>query len=235
MKTVAILMKKVSDIARQIGLPRPFIVGGAVRNMILGTEPADYDITCGSEHNLRLADEVASHFSVPVYETGIGAKKMIIDGIELDFSPHVIYHVSENGPFESELYSRDFTINTMMVACDNGEFLDMCGGLQDLENRAIRCPVSPQVTFKDPTRLLRLLRHIAEGFYPDADTDAEACAQFHKVSKLHHRHAGKLINDAIRKNPAIVDWLHSRDLLKYLPKTKLIIAELARRRLLHHA
>ena len=235
MKTVAHLMKKVADIARICGLPRPFIVGGAVRNMISGTDPVDYDITCGSEHNLLLADEVARHFGVPVYETGIGAKKMVIDGVELDFSPHVIYHHSKKGPFESETYSRDFTINTMMVACDNGEFVDLCGGLRDLESRIIRCPVSPQVTFKDPARLLRLLRHIADGLDPDPETEAEACAQFHNVAKLNHRHAGKMINDAIRKNPAVLDWLHSRGLIKHIPMTKLIIGELARRRLLHHA
>jgi tRNA nucleotidyltransferase/poly(A) polymerase len=235
MKTVAALMKKISEIARENGLPRPFIVGGAVRNMITGTEPVDYDITCGSAQNLVLADAVAKYFEVPIYETGAGAKKMIVDGTELDFSPHVIYHHMDSGPFESELYSRDFTINTMMVACDNGEFVDICGGLHDMENRKLRCPVSPQVTFKDPARLLRMLRHMAEGLAPDSDTEAEACAQFHNISKLHHRHAGKMINEAVRKSPAVLSWLHSKDLIKHIPMTKFIIQELARRRLLHHA
>lgn len=235
MKTVAAIMKKISEIARANGLPRPFIVGGAVRNMILGQEPVDYDITCGSENNLLLADAVARVFGVPVYETGIGAKKMMVDGIELDFSPHVIHHKSDKGPFYSEALSRDFTINAMMVACDNGEFVDICGGLSDLEKKIIRCPIDAPTTFKDPARLLRMIRHIAEGMRPDEQTEAEACAQFHRISEMHRRHAGKIINEAVRKNPAVLDWLHEKGLLRHVPMTKLIISELARRRMLHHA
>ena len=234
MSSVAEIMRQIAGLAKANGLPRPFIVGGAVRNMILGTEPVDYDITCGSPDNLVLADLVAQLFSVPVYKTGIGAKKMIVDGIELDFSPHVLHFEHEEGAFASELYSRDFTINTMMIACDNGEFLDRCGGLADLKSKVLRCPVDPATSFRDPTRLLRAIKCIADGMLLDPSVEQEMLAQFHRVVAINHRHAGKMINDAIRKNPDIIKWIRDRDLIKHIPMTKLVVQELARHRMLHH-
>jgi len=234
MKTVASIMKQVASLAAANGLPKPFIVGGAVRNMIAGAEPVDYDITCGSPDNLVLADLVAEHFGAHVYETGSGAKKMIIDGVELDFGPHVMYVEHRDGPFASELYSRDFTINTMMIACDDGSFLDICDGLGDLKNKILRCPLSPEITFRDPVRLLRAIKYIAEGMQPDQQLEDELIKQFHKIKRINHRHAGKVMNDAIRKNPEIIGWLHERDLIKHIPVTKLVLKELARQRMLHH-
>lgn len=234
MESVATIMKQVAALAVANGLPRPFIVGGAVRNMVLGMEPADYDITCGSPQNLALADIVANYFSVPVYETGSGAKKMHVDGIELDFSPHIIHKDCDGDHFLSELYSRDFTINTMMIACDNGEFIDLCGGLDDLRTKTLRCPLEPAISFRDPVRLLRAIKYIAEGMEPDPAVEEELVKQFSRITKINHRHSGKIINDIIRKNPEIISWLHDRDLIKYMPVTKLVVRELARQRMLHH-
>jgi tRNA nucleotidyltransferase/poly(A) polymerase len=234
MNSVAAIMRQIADLARAHGLPRPFIVGGAVRNMILGTKPVDYDITCGSPDNLVLADLASQLFSVPTYETGVGAKKMTVDGIELDFSPHMLYVDLAEGPFASELYSRDFTINTMMIACDNGEFVDRCGGLDDLRAKMLRCPVSPAVSFKDPTRLLRAIKCIADGMTLDPAVESELLSQFHRVSGINHRHAGRMINDAIRINPDVIEWMLDKGLVKHIPMTKLVVRELARKRMLHH-
>lgn len=234
MKTVASIMKQVASLAAANGLPRPFIVGGAVRNMIAGADPVDYDITCGSPDNIALADLVAEYFGVPVYETGSGSKKMIVDGTELDFGPHMLYTEHKDGAFASELYSRDFTINTMMIACDDGHFVDVCGGLEDLKSKTLRCPLSPEITFRDPVRLLRAIKYIAEGMRPEQQLEDELIKQFHKIEKINHRHAGRIINDAIRKNPEIVSWLYEHDLIKHIPVTKLVMRELARQRMLHH-
>lgn len=235
MKTVAAILKKVDDIARDAGYPRTFVVGGAVRNMITGKDPVDYDITCGTKDNVMLADLVADYFGVPVYKTAIGAKKMIVDGIELDFGPHIVFVEHPDGEFMSELLSRDFTINTMMIACDTGEFIDLCGGLEDLKNRRLRCTVSPDITFKEERRLLRACRFIAAGFKVDDELKKTIIEQFARIGNIRKRNAGSLINEAIRENPQIIDWLNDNDLLKYIPLTKLVILELAKRRMLHHA
>jgi tRNA nucleotidyltransferase/poly(A) polymerase len=235
MKTIAAILKKVDEIARSAGYPRTFVVGGAVRNMIAGKEPVDYDITCGTEDNILLADLVARHFDVPIYETAIGAKKMVVHGMELDFGPHVVFIEHPDGPFMSELLSRDFTINTMMIACDTGEFMDLCGGLDDLRSRRLRCTVSPELTFKEDRRILRACKFIAAGFAVDEELEKIIIDQFHRVGNIKKRNAASLINDAIRENPEILDWVHKRELLKHIPLTKLVISELAKRRMLHHA
>jgi hypothetical protein len=232
-KSVAQVLKEIDEVADQHDLPSPYLVGGAVRDLLLDKSPSDYDITCGEIDALGLADNFAREKHIPLRVYRSGAKKLRYSGLDLDFSPHTIY-TKGNSPFLDELFSRDYTINAMLIACSNGKFLDPCGGYEDLQKGILRCAFDPETTFKNPANAIRGVKLIANGWTPTEDTEEGIVENLHKVSELHGYQGEKIINAAIRADPEIVVWLADRGLLSVVPQTKLLVEELRRRRMLHH-
>jgi hypothetical protein len=143
-----------------------WVVGGAVRDELLGREVVDLDIACRDpEGAARSYANRAGGAPFPLSERH-GAWRVALDaGRTVDFAPLP-------GTIEDDLGTRDFTINAIAVPLAGGEALDPYGGRQDLDRSVVRA-VSAGVFADDPLRLLRAVRIEDElGFRMDPETEA---------------------------------------------------------------
>ena len=145
-----------------------YIVGGCVRDAILGLEPKDWDITTSA-----LPEQVKSLFSNTV-DTGIqhGTVMVIRHGIGYEVTTYRIDGEYKDGrhpenvtftrSLAEDLKRRDFTINAFAYSPEKG-VVDMFDGLEDLENRLIRCVGDPNARFsEDALRIMRAVRFSAQ-------------------------------------------------------------------------
>jgi tRNA nucleotidyltransferase/poly(A) polymerase len=138
-----------------------WIVGGAVRDELLGREVVDLDIAC------RDPEGAARRYGGPLFALSErhGAWRVALDGGRtVDFTP------LRNG-IEDDLATRDFTINAIARPLQAGDLVDPFRGVVDLEARVLRA-VRPSIFEADPLRLLRAVRLEDElGFSLDAETE----------------------------------------------------------------
>ena len=156
-----------------------WIVGGAVRDELLGRPVVDLDIAC---HEPEAA---ARRYGGPVFPLSErhGAWRVALDGGRtVDFTPL-------QDTIEADLGTRDFTINAIAQPLGGGDPVDPFGGLRDLEQRVLRV-VRASVFQDDPLRLLRAVRLEDElGFR--LDDEAEQLVREHAA--LVDRPAGERI------------------------------------------
>ena len=143
-----------------------FVVGGAVRDLLLGKNVYDYDITTNADPNAikMVFDDYAR------YDLGKkhGTVTVIIDKDKIDITPyrkedHYSDHrhpdlINFSSDLKEDLSRRDFTINAMCMDKDS-KITDMFGGVDDLDHKLIRCIGDPYKRFdEDGLRILRALR-----------------------------------------------------------------------------
>lgn len=158
-----------------------FVVGGCVRDSLLGRTPNDWDVTTSA-----LPEEVADCFrNFRVIETGLqhGTLTVLVDGTPIEittFRNDGIYldhrhpvGVTFSNTVEDDLARRDFTVNAMAYHPERG-LVDLFGGREDLKNRVIRCVGDPVTRFReDGLRILRAIRFASVlGFSLDEKTKA---------------------------------------------------------------
>lgn len=128
-----------------------WIVGGAVRDELLGREVVDLDIACREpEVAARAYAKSSGGAPFPLSERHGAWRVALADGRTVDFTP-----LPEG--IEDDLATRDFTINAIAEPLGGGDPLDPYGGRADLGAKLIRA-VSPTVFTDDPLRLLRAVR-----------------------------------------------------------------------------
>lgn len=141
-----------------------YIVGGCVRDELLGRVPEDYDITtsASSEEIKRLfertVDTGIQHGTVTVIESGkpYEVTTFRIDGEYKDNRHPVSVSYTKN--IREDLARRDFTVNALAYNEREG-IIDAFSGKEDLENRIIRCVREPEERFaEDALRVLRGIR-----------------------------------------------------------------------------
>jgi len=146
-----------------------FVVGGCVRDSLIGNTPSDWDICTNA-----LPSEISTaFFDFKVIETGLkhGTLTVLIDKIPIEittFRKDGAYSDSrhpENVTFVSDikedLSRRDFTVNAMAFSPETG-LLDFFGGKSDLQKRLIKCVGEPDFRFdEDALRILRAVRFSA--------------------------------------------------------------------------
>jgi len=127
-----------------------FLVGGVIRDIILGKVPTDWDIAIRNAK--KVAFEVSKELKgvfVPLDEEN-GVYRVVLEDEHIDFS-------ELKGTIYDDLYDRDFTINAMAVSLNNWEIIDPFGGLNDIKSGIIRITL-PENLKKDPLRMLRAFR-----------------------------------------------------------------------------
>ncbi|MBE6852438.1 MAG: CCA tRNA nucleotidyltransferase [Ruminococcus sp.] len=156
------------------------IVGGCVRDYLLGRTPDDYDITTNA-----LPEQTREVFrDFRCIDVGIkhGTIAAIINGMQLEITTYRIdgsykdkrhpESVSFSTNLEDDLSRRDFTINAM--ACDSSRQITDCfEGKKDLENKTIRCVGDASVRFdEDALRIMRAIRFASQlGFTIEPETE----------------------------------------------------------------
>jgi hypothetical protein len=140
------------DLAREVlEGHEAWIVGGAVRDELLGRDVVDLDIAVRDPRAAARAYAKRSGGAPFPLSERHGAWRVALEGGRtVDFTPL-------RGSIEDDLATRDFTINAIAVPLAGGEPADPYGGQADMEERIIRA-VSPSVFADDPLRLLRAVR-----------------------------------------------------------------------------
>ena len=130
-----------------------YIIGGSIRDLLLGRSPMDYDIAV-KENPEQFAKEIIEKRTGHLVR--IGKPGQVLYRV---ISRNNIYDISSiNGAsIEDDLYQRDFTINAMAYSLSSGEITDPLEGMRDLDGKRIRM-VSNEVFKNDPVRLIRAYR-----------------------------------------------------------------------------
>lgn len=133
--------------------PGIYIVGGSVRDLLLGRCPIDCDVVVKGDPMI-LARKIARKISGHVIEIGSPGKRITrvtAKGAVFDIAPVA-------GPtIEADLCRRDFTINAMACETASNQIIDPAGGRKDLAEKTVRM-VSGDAFMEDPVRLIRAFR-----------------------------------------------------------------------------
>lgn len=143
-----------------------FLVGGSIRDMLLGRVPEDFDIVPTTDAR-QFAQALQQETGGSLVELGTPRQRL-----HRIVSKQRVYDITPmNGPdIAADLERRDFTINALALRLDTGNLIDICGGLADLNAGYIRS-VSAKAFQQDPVRLIRAYRLSAVlGFMPTSDT-----------------------------------------------------------------
>src|SRR5918992_55731 len=142
-----------------------WIVGGAVRDELLGRPLIDLDVACREpEAAARRHARRSRGAPFPLSERWGAWRVALEGGRTVDFT-------LLRGSLGDDLATRDFTINAIAEAVGGGDLFDPFGGRADLEARILRA-VTPRIFDDDPLRLLRAVRLEDElGFRLDAGTE----------------------------------------------------------------
>jgi len=156
------------------------VVGGAVRDLILGNQPKDIDLmVSGLDQDQIIAalkpqgqlTYAGKAFGVFHFTVGDSTVEIAMPRVEFG-NTNENYQVDKDIPVEADLSRRDFTANAMAVNLSSGEVLDPYGGTQDLRQGTLKA-VSPTAFQDDPTRLLRgAVANSRFGLEPDEETRA---------------------------------------------------------------
>lgn len=201
-----------------------YIVGGAVRDSVMGKPPHDYDIATNALPQQVKAvfkstiDTGLSHGTVTVVENGVGFEVTTYrreSGYSDSRHPDSVSFVDS---IADDLRRRDFTINAMCYRPETG-VCDYFGGLSDIRARLIRTVGNPEERFcEDALRMLRAIRFAAVlGFELEESTAAaiKKCAMLiRKVSA--ERILGEMNKILLSENPIYIEKMHSLGLLHYI-------------------
>jgi poly(A) polymerase len=169
------IIDKVAFAAKELEYPA-FLIGGYVRDKLMGIPVQDMDIVCRGS-GIKLAQKTAGLLKpspkVKVFKT-FGTAMFNYKGYDIEFvgarkesyQRHSRKPVVEDGSIEDDQNRRDFTINAMGISlCEEnfGELSDPFEGQKDLKKRLIRTPLNPDITFSDdPLRMMRAARFAAQ-------------------------------------------------------------------------
>lgn len=172
------LLQQVATAAASLNR-ETYLVGGFVRDKLLGRPTTDIDFVCVGDA-LELAGAVAASFRPPPhvdYFKTFGTAHFFLRSATPDSAPYDLEFVGarkesyqpasrkpavEPGTIKDDQLRRDFTINALAISLNNenyGTLIDPFGGIGDLDKGIIRTPLSPDTTFSDdPLRMMRAIR-----------------------------------------------------------------------------
>lgn len=178
------IFHQISDLADAMGI-ECYVIGGYVRDLFLERPSKDIDVVVVGS-GIRLAQALAATLGRGVHLSvfsNFGTAQVKYHGHEVEFvgarkesySHDSRKPVVEDGTLEDDQNRRDFTINALAVCLNKarfGELVDPFEGLLDMEDRLIRTPLDPDVTFSDdPLRMMRCIRFATQlNFFIDEET-----------------------------------------------------------------
>ncbi len=149
-----------------------YVIGGYVRDIILERSSKDIDVVAvgsGIELAQKVAQLIGPKTKVTVFKN-FGTAMLIYKGLEVEFvgARKESYDrgsrkpIVEDGTLEDDQNRRDFTINAMAISLNKtsfGELLDPFDGIKDIDNKILKTPLNPDITYSDdPLRMMRAIR-----------------------------------------------------------------------------
>ncbi len=178
------IFQQISETADSLGI-ECYVVGGYVRDLFLHRPSTDIDVVVvgsGIEMAEAFGRTLGRGAHVSVFRN-FGTAQVKYHDMEVEFvgARRESYQhdsrkpIVEDGTLEDDQNRRDFTINAMAVCMNRarfGELIDPFDGLSDLDDKIIRTPLDPDITFSDdPLRMMRCIRFATQlNFYIDEDT-----------------------------------------------------------------
>jgi len=168
-----------------------FVIGGYVRDMLIGRPTKDVDIMVlgsGIELAKAVAAQLGPKVDLAVYKN-FGTAMVKQDDLIVEFvgARKESYRkdsrkpIVEDGSFEDDINRRDFTINTLALSLGKdtfGKLIDHLGGEADIEKRVIKTPLDPDKTFSDdPLRMIRAIRFATQLNFRIEDKTFEAISK----------------------------------------------------------
>jgi tRNA nucleotidyltransferase (CCA-adding enzyme) len=199
-------VSQVSGKLREAGY-EAYLVGGCVRDLLIGRKPKDWDVTTNAK-----PEQIQAIFPDSFYENTFGTVGVktgsedpttaIVEvtpyRLETGYSDKRRPDAVEFGQsLEDDLARRDFTVNALALDESKGHIVDPYKGQKDIEAKVIRAVGDPLVRFEeDGLRLMRAIRLVAElGFALDTDTAAAIQA---KASNLAHISKERIHDELVR-------------------------------------
>lgn len=147
-----------------------YLVGGCVRDLMVGIHPKDFDIATNASPNqvrkkVPNAYVIGRRFKLVLVKRGdqqfeVATFRKTLSQIELDsLGEDTIEGDNYFGTREEDAHRRDFTANAVFYDPVKDELLDYCGGIEDINNRVLRMIGDPKERLiEDPIRILRAIR-----------------------------------------------------------------------------
>ena len=149
-----------------------YFVGGAVRDLLMGKQPKDFDIvTNATPYQIKrvipagkiigrrfrhvLLEKGHAKYEIITFRASVSEKKSAVDKTRRHYPD-----LNQFGNAQEDAFRRDFTINALFYDPVAEELIDYVGGGEDIEKRTLRAIGDPMVRLKnDPIRILRAIRH----------------------------------------------------------------------------
>ena len=178
-----------------------YLVGGGVRDLLLGREPKDFDVGTSARpeevkkafrncyligRRFRLAQV---RFAGKVIETATFRQNSQTVGEIIEHAAEGPLEDNTYGTPETDAYRRDFTVNGLFYDIKDFSVIDWVGGMKDLENKVIRAIGDPEIRFQeDPVRMMRAIKFSARlGFTIEKKTGAAMKQPIHRRKPAHSR------------------------------------------------
>ena len=233
------LLNIIDLTAKENNLSKPYIVGGFPRDVYLKRLKtiSDVDITCGDESSFKLGKLVLNKIQGATLTTFTDKhSKLKYDKFKVDFSSNftvpgitnILEKANINNPtsMQEELYSRDFTANSLLMPLDLSNILDETGlGINDIENKVLDTCLPPNLTFTyDPRRIIRVVYLIVKLKFSPSERVAEWIKLNGKMlQKVPLEYIKKKLNKGLEIDANnTLQVINSLDLMKYIPETKLL-------------
>jgi len=143
---------------------KAYLVGGAVRDLLTGKKPTDFDIATDAVPRrirklFRYSRQVGRRFRIVHVYVPRGEERKVFEVTTFRSSPT---HGGNNvyGAMEEDVWRRDFTLNALFYCPDDQIIIDYVGGVRDIRDRRLRTLSSPETSFvEDPVRMIRGIKY----------------------------------------------------------------------------
>lgn len=211
---------------------KAYVIGGYVRDLFMGRPSKDIDIVVegGGIEFARAVAQKAGIRNLQIFKN-FGTAMLIFDDWQVEFvgARRESYRqnsrnpIVENGTIEDDQKRRDFTINAMSLSLnkeDFGQLIDPFGGIRDLNDRIIRTPLNPDITYSDdPLRMMRAIRFASRFDFQIETKSYEAIrSNAHRIKIVSQERITDELNKIILSEKPSVGFklLHSTSLLKII-------------------
>lgn len=206
-----------------------FLVGGGVRDVLLGITPKDFDISTDAPperirqlfRNSRIIGRRFKINHIYFYGNKIIEVTTFRAPEEVDKEDELPTHRDNNyGDAESDAFRRDLTINALFYDLKTFSIIDYVGGLADLENKIVRLIGDPvQRIISDPVRMIRAVRHAARTDSKIEEKTYQAIVD--NASLINNSSKARLYEELVRdfkrgKSKRSFAMLHELGLLKHI-------------------